>query len=130
MVRMKTYTSWIVTIVAVLLIIGAMVWYAGRPGKYDTFASCIADSGTKFYGAFWCPHCQSQKALFGKSAKNLPYVECSTPNGQGQTQACIDADVESYPTWEFGDGSRKTGEATLAELAVLTQCPLVVDSTE
>lgn len=128
MVRMKTYTSWIVTVAAVVLIIGAIVWYAGRPGKYDTFASCIADSGAKFYGAFWCPHCQAQKALFGKSAKNLPYTECSTPNGQSQTQVCIDAGVKSYPTWEFADGSRKTGEATLAELASLTMCPLVVDS--
>lgn len=128
MVRMKTYTSWIVTVAAVVLVIGGIVWYSGRPGKYDTFASCIAESGTKFYGAFWCPHCQEQKALFGKSAKNLPYVECSNPSGQGQTQACMDAGIQSYPTWEFPDGSRKTGKVSLANLAVLTQCELVVDS--
>jgi len=125
---MKKYTSWIVTVAAVLLIIGGIVWYSRLPGKYDTFASCIADSGATFFGAFWCPHCQAQKALFGKSAQNLPYVECSTPDGQGQTQACIDAGVQSYPTWEFADGSRKTGEVALSELSALTSCPLVKDS--
>lgn len=128
MMRMKKYTSWIVTVAAVLLIIGGIVWYSRLPGKYDTFASCIADSGATFFGAFWCPHCQAQKALFGKSAQNLPYVECSTPDGQGQTQACIDAGVQSYPTWEFADGSRKTGEVALSELSALTSCPLVKDS--
>ena len=25
---------------------------------YDTFAQCLSDAGTKFYGTFWCPHCQ------------------------------------------------------------------------
>lgn len=48
-----------------------------KPGKYDQFAQCLEEKGAVFYGAFWCPHCQAQKALFGKSAKKLPYVECA-----------------------------------------------------
>lgn len=125
---MKKYTSWIVVAVAVAAIIGAIVWYAGRPGMYDTFASCISNSGAKFFGAFWCPHCQEQKRMFGKSASELPYIECSTPNGQGQTQVCKDAGIEGYPTWEFADGTRKSGTLQFSELAILTQCPAVPDA--
>lgn len=94
------------------------------PGKYDTFATCLKDKGAVFYGAFWCPHCQAQKKLFGSSAKLLPYVECSTADGSAQTQACIAKEVKSYPTWEFADGSRLSGEITLAQLAEKTSCEL------
>lgn len=92
------------------------------PGKYDTFATCLKDKGAVFYGAFWCTHCQAQKKLFGSSQKLLPYVECSTANGQGQVQACIDKKIEGYPTWEFADGSRLNGEIPLAQLAEKTSC--------
>lgn len=94
------------------------------PGKYDTFATCLGDKGAKFYGAYWCPHCAAQKKLFGTSVKLLPYVECSTPDASGQTQICIDKKIASYPTWEFADGSRLTGEIPLAQLAEKTSCTL------
>ncbi|MDQ5968984.1 MAG: hypothetical protein QG579_141 [Patescibacteria group bacterium] len=102
----------------------------GKPGQYDGFAQCIKDSGTTFYGTFWCPHCQSQKALFGRSVKLLPYVECSTPDGQGQLQVCKDAGVTSYPTWQFNASTtdRLTGEVPLAKLAEKTGCTLPVIS--
>jgi hypothetical protein len=51
-------------------------------------------------------------------------VECSTPDGQNQTQICIDKKISNYPTWEFPDGSRITGERTLNELAQKTSCEL------
>lgn len=94
------------------------------PGKYDAFATCLADKGAVFYGAFWCPHCQTQKKMFGSSQKLLPYVECSTADGNAQTKICIDKKVVSYPTWEFADGSRLTGEIPLAQLAEKTSCVL------
>lgn len=125
---MKQYTSWIVIGVIVAAIVGGIVWYGSKPGQYDQFASCIKSSGATFFGAFWCPHCQEQKSFFGKSVSKLPYVECSTPDGQGQTQACKDAKVESYPTWEFKGVGRKTGTFSLAELATFTGCPLVKDN--
>jgi len=94
------------------------------PGKYDTFAQCLKDKGAIFYGAFWCPHCQDQKKLFGSSAKLLPYVECSTPDAKAQTPICIEKKVVSYPTWDFADGSRLMGEIPLAQLSEKTSCPL------
>ncbi|MEK9182474.1 MAG: hypothetical protein AAB809_00155 [Patescibacteria group bacterium] len=94
------------------------------PGKYDTFAQCLKDKGAVFYGAFWCPHCQAQKKLFGSSEKLLPYVECSTPNGNAQTQVCIDKGITGYPTWEFADGTRLNGEIPLTQLSEKTGCEL------
>lgn len=115
-----------------LVFLGGVVWLVvtpgktGAPGKYDQFAQCIKDKGAIFYGAFWCPHCQEQKAEFGNSAKLLPYIECSTPDGQGQTQVCKDAGVISYPTWQFNASTtdRLTGKVELAKLAEKTSCVL------
>ena len=86
------------------------------------FAQCLADKGTLFYGAFWCPHCQAQKKLFGDAQKLLPYVECSTPDGNGQTQICKDKGITGYPTWIFADGSKSEGEQTFAQLGEKTGC--------
>jgi len=117
-----------------LLALAGVVWLImtpGKPGKLDDFAKCINDTKTvTFYGAFWCPHCQSQKAMFGKSAKYLPYVECSTPDSRGQLQVCIDKDIKTYPTWDFATSSliasstRITGEMQLVDLAEKTSCVL------
>jgi hypothetical protein len=97
-------------------------------GKYTEFAQCLTSKGAKFHGAFWCPHCQEQKALFGDAADSLPYVECSTPDRQNQTQACIDAGIKSYPTWVFADGSRLSGLNSLEKLAEVTTCTLPADN--
>ncbi len=95
-------------ILVALLVLAGIVWLIvtpGKGGKFDQFAQCLRDKKTlTFFGAFWCPHCQAEKARFGKSAQYLPYVECSTPDGQNQTKVCIDAKVKTYPTWEFADG--------------------------
>ncbi len=90
---------------------------------YDTFAQCLSDAGAKFFGAYWCPHCQAQKKLL-QNSKKLPYIECSTPNGQAQTQICIDENITGYPTWKFADGSIGDGEQTLEELSEKTNCAL------
>jgi hypothetical protein len=124
---MKQFTSWIIMGLAVIAILGGIIWYSSLPGKYDTFAACIKDAGATFYGAFWCPHCQAQKALFGKSAKKLPYIECSTPDGRSQLQVCIEKEVKTYPTWHFADGTIKTGEQSLVALSEATNCPITID---
>ena len=92
--------------------------------KYDGFARCLSERGLKMYGAYWCPHCQAQKKLFGSSQKLLPYVECSTADGTAQIQVCTDKKITGYPTWEFADGSRLGGEIPLVQLADKTSCVL------
>lgn len=111
-------------LIVVALLIGLSSYLSGLPGKYDDFALCLQEKGATFYGAFWCPHCQEQKALFGRSAKRLPYVECSTPDGKAQLPVCIEKNIESYPTWIFADGSVEKGLATLDALAGKTGCIL------
>ena len=134
-----------VYILIVLALVGGVVWLImtpGKPGKYDQFAQCLTDKGVKFYGAFWCPHCQAQKARFGKSVRLLPYIECSTPDGQGQLPICKDVGVTTYPTWDFPPGLdatastslrandastttvRVVGELELSDLAEKTSCTL------
>ncbi|MEI6529022.1 MAG: hypothetical protein WCN88_01280 [Candidatus Falkowbacteria bacterium] len=87
-----------------------------------SFAQCLKNQGALFYGAFWCSHCQNQKAMFGSDAKDLPFVECSTPDGQGQLAICQQNNIPGYPTWVFKDGSRLSGELTLTQLAEKTGC--------
>ena len=120
-------TKFIIFIVLVILIVGGFGFFMNKssigPNKLDGFAQCLKTSGAEFYGAFWCPHCQAQKALFGSSKQYLPYVECSNADNT-QTQACIDKKIESYPTWIFKDGSTQSGELTLQALSEKTKCVL------
>ncbi|MBP9695437.1 MAG: hypothetical protein KBD73_03490 [Candidatus Magasanikbacteria bacterium] len=108
----------------VVAFIGAIIYKQNTPSRLDGFASCLKEKGAVFYGAFWCPHCQTQKKLFGNAERLLPYVECSTPDGQTQLQICVDKGIEGYPTWTFADGSRQSGEISLEELAKKTSCVL------
>lgn len=73
------------------------------------------------YGAYWCPHCNNQKELFGASWKYVDYVECATPEGE---KTCATAGVKLFPTWVFGDGTRTEGEMSAAQLAAKTGCKL------
>ncbi|MDD2807590.1 MAG: hypothetical protein PHW95_03670 [Patescibacteria group bacterium] len=118
----------LVIIAAVILVmavgIGYSIYNKNKPGDYDTFAQCLKDKGAIFYGAFWCPHCQDQKKEFGNSAKLLPYVECSTADGQSMLISCQQKGIQSYPTWEYPDGSREVGVKTLQELADKTGCSI------
>lgn len=97
---------------------------AVKPGQYNALATCLTEKGAKMYGAYWCAHCANQKKMFGDSFSKVKYIECSLPGGQAQTEACKDAGINGYPTWEFGDGSRLEGEVPLETLAVKSGCSL------
>jgi len=117
-------TRWIV-LIAVVIVVGVVAYAKisadNRPGEFDELAQCLTDSGAKMYGASWCPHCQAQKEAFGNSVRLIEYIECALPNG-GQTQVCNAAGITSYPTWEFGDGTREVGELSLDQLAEKSSC--------
>lgn len=126
-VDIKKYKKWFVFgAIIILVVLGAYAYsvWQDQPGKYDDFAQCLTDSGAKMYGAYWCSHCNAQKQLFGKSFSYVNYIECSLPNQAGQTEFCNEAGIESYPTWEFGDESRVSGEQSLENLAARTGCVL------
>lgn len=93
-------------------------------GNIKALAQCLTDKGFKLYGAFWCPHCKTQKEMFGSAVGLLNYIECSTPDGNSQTEVCNKAGIESYPTWELPDGTKVPGTKTLEELIQLSSCPV------
>jgi len=118
----------LVVVLAIVLIVGGLVAWkvydTVTPGKYDKLAQCISDSGTKFYGAYWCVHCQKQKERFGKSAKLLPYVECATPGTSDLNPTCKEHGITGFPTWIGPDGWKEEREMELSELATKTGCEL------
>lgn len=121
----KNSIIFIVITLIVLVVAIFLITPSGGPGKYDALAQCVSDSGAKFYGAWWCSHCAAQKKMFGKSVKLLPYIECYAPGQtKDQLEICVDAKIESYPTWEFADGSRLVKVMSFEELAEKTSCVL------
>ena len=132
---MQNNTTLIAVAILVIVLLGGAVSYlsyqeVATPSVYNEFAQCLKDKGVTFFGAFWCPHCQAQKKMFGSSAKLLPYVECSTLDGKNQLAECRDKNIEGYPTWEFKDGSRLSGEVALQTLAEKTGCILPAEPVQ
>ena len=122
--------NWIILIIVLaLMAIFGVIIYQSKTGTVvasgdglEEFAKCLTDAGAKFYGATWCSHCQAQKGEFGAAFKFVDYVECA--EGNGQAEVCEEAGITGYPTWIFGDGSKKMGEVPLKELGEKTGCSL------
>ncbi|MGK7928272.1 MAG: vitamin K epoxide reductase family protein [Spirulina sp.] len=83
-------------------------------------AKHLSANDFKMYGAYWCPHCYDQKALFGKEAfAEVEYIECAADGENAQPRACEAAGVRSYPSWAI-DGQLRPGRFLLDELADLS----------
>ena len=106
----------------------AGAYYLGHRSQhqYDGFAKCLKDRGVKMYGAYWCPHCQEQKSKFKAAFKLVDYTECGVEGDISiRTQACKDAGIQHYPTWQFPPtGERVERIFTLEELSDRTGCAL------
>ena len=96
---------------AVLAPLGAAFVFAMPQGGGAGFEAALArhlrEKGAVMYGAYWCPHCTEQKALFGDAAKDLPYVECDPKGLNARPDLCQKAGVKSFPTWVLGDQRRE-----------------------
>lgn len=80
-------------------------------------AKHLTATGAKMYGAYWCPHCQDQKKLFGEQGvAQMPYVECDPGGPNSQAGVCQSKQIKGYPTWEI-NGQRYSGTQTLQQLA-------------
>ena len=109
-------------IIIVVSIIGFVSYSSGGDQeRYDLFSKCINESGAKMYGAFWCSACIQQKKILRES-ESMPYVECSSPDGNSQLSECVSENIQSYPTWVFGDGTREVGIQTITKLGQKTGC--------
>jgi uncharacterized membrane protein/glutaredoxin len=103
---------------AVLAPLGAAFIFAMPAGGGAGFEAALArhlrEKGAVMYGAYWCPHCTEQKALFGDAAKDLPYVECDPGGVNARPDLCAQAGVKSFPTWVMGDQRREGVQSTQA----------------
>ena len=110
-------------IIAIIFIVGWFVFgFGGQPKTataLDGFAQCLTQKGFTMYGAYWCPHCQNEKAAFGDAFKEVNYVECTK-----EPDKCVAAKVDGYPTWIGPGGVRLEGEQGIERLAKASGCAL------
>lgn len=109
---------------AVLVPLGAAFIYAVPAGGGSGFEGALArhlrEKGAVMYGAYWCPRCTEQKALFGDAARDVPYVECAADGVNGRPDLCEKAGVKAFPTWVMGT-ERREGVQSLGALSTFSK---------
>ncbi len=86
---------------------------------------CLEESGAKMYGSMTCGHCANQKKSLGEKAEaefGRVYIECHPQAENTQMWDCLEAKIEVYPTWIFGDGNIVRGFIEPASLQELSGC--------
>lgn len=125
---MKPFSSSTALIAGSVLVVVGLLGYAvfksAAPSVNDGFAQCLTDKGVKMYGAWWCPHCQAQKKLFGTAFSKINSIECSPNNTKTMSEQCKADGIESFPTWVFPDGTKVTGEQSFTSLGAKSGCEL------
>jgi hypothetical protein len=115
-------------IIAVVIVVAfAAAYYFGwrrHNSRLDAFAKCLTAKQAKMYGAYWCPHCEEQKEMFGSSFEYAPYIECGIKGSKEIEAVCTQAGIKRFPTWIFADGTRVEGEHELQFLGEGTGCSL------
>jgi hypothetical protein len=101
-----------------VLLLGLLTTASAAPAANDEqlgLSRHLKRVGALFYGAWWCPACTRQKALFGEQgAHELPYVECDrVPGDRGRCEAAL---IKVFPTWDLKGKERLTGVQSLEEL--------------
>jgi uncharacterized membrane protein len=83
-------------------------------------AEHLSSTGAVMYSAWWCPHCNDQKQLFGKeAAERLTIVECAADGQGSQKDRCDAKAIEGFPSWEI-KGQLDSGVKPLSRLAELS----------
>jgi len=82
-------------------------------------AQHLRQTGATMYGAYWCPYCNRQEALFGDAVSQLNIVECDPKGENPRPDLCRQARVTSFPTWKI-NGQTISGLRSLEELAELS----------
>jgi glutaredoxin len=93
-----------------------------QDGKYAKLAQCLTSKGVKLFGAFWCPHCLDQKAIFGDDMRYVDYVECDVRDPSAKPEECAAKNVDRYPTWFFPGQGNETGLHQPEDLAKKVGC--------
>ena len=135
---MSNAWKFILIIIAVAAVSGGLIFYASRsnnskdnntastsgtttgentdPAYIIKLAQFLTAKGMIMYGAYWCPHCKDQKALFGDAFKYVDYVECDPQGPNANPDECTAQGIDGYPTWIY-QGTKYSGEQALSKLA-------------
>lgn len=92
-------------------------FYTFTDAEKQQLATCLAKKNVVMYGTERCPHCQNQKALFGKSFDTIKYIDCDA-----NQQTCTDAGVTGFPTWIDQTGKSYPGTQSLEKLDQIASC--------
>lgn len=119
---MRNHKLIVGTVVVLTAFIAGAVFTVGRgavkeAAALEGFAQCLTQKGFTMYGAYWCPHCQNEKAAFGDAFKNVNYVECTK-----EPNRCVAAKIDGYPTWIGPEGLRLEGEQGVKGLSQASGC--------
>jgi len=133
----KSKTKWLLFSLILLAVLGSITFFVTSSGEQETqgptgqatgdltameeFAQCLTENDATMYGAYWCPHCDSQKQMFGDAVQHIDYVECDAEGENAQPQLCRDKGISGYPTWII-QGEKMTGVQSLESLASATGC--------
>ena len=99
--------------------LGAKIETSSGPAEI-ALAEYLAENNVKFYGAYWCAHCQQQKSLFGAvAASKLPYIECAEGGENSQRQLCKEKNIQMFPPSAL-KGKLLPGTLELNKIAALT----------
>ena len=108
----KLYILSSIVVFAIIVIVYSAYSFS-KPGQYDAFSKCLAESGIVMYGAMdWCKYTQAQKTMFGKSFKYLNYKEFGELPG-----------IKKTPTWVI-NGKWHENVQSFKRLSELTGCKL------
>ena len=91
------------------------------------FAKFLTNNNIVMYSAYWCPHCNDQKQLFGKKAvEELKIVECAKDGKDNQYELCQEKGIEGFPSWEI-NSQIYSGTMSLNKLAEMTNYDGVIN---
>ena len=108
-------------IVFILLVAGGVIYLKSTSFSIKDFpaeevAKYIGEHST-LYVQTGCIHCKEQEDLFGSNVKYLNIIDCISSSEN--IQACIDAGIESTPTWII-NGEKYVGILSIEKLKELT----------
>ena len=101
------------------LLVGCAGEFNANSSYESRLASHLTETGAVMYGAYWCPHCGTQKDMFKGAATDLPYIECDPDGEDSKAELCLQKNIEGYPTWEI-KGQFYPGVQSLSALAELS----------
>lgn len=84
-----------------------------------SLAKHLGENGAVMYGAYNCPHCISQKKMFGKAFEHIRYVECNNKGPKANPSLCFAKGIKRYPTWEI-NGKFYQGQLTYEQLSEIS----------